>query len=337
MTRFRWGVGIVLGLLLLSVLGCGGGSSGQADSLLHVSFDPTRELFDEYNETFVRNYEKTTGKKVKIQQSHGGSGKQARSVIDGLQSDLVTLALPYDVSAIAQAKLVSSSWQQQFPRDSVPYTSVIVLVVRKGNPQNIRDWDDLVRNEVNVITPNPKTSGGARWNYLAAYGYALKRYGQDAEQAKSFMKQLFARVQVLDAGARGSTTTFVERNIGDVLIAWESEAMLIKQKYGEQYELIYPSQSILAKLPVALIDSVVDRRGTRALAKAYVEGLYAEEGQRLIAKHFFRPTVEAVMKEYRAQFPDVPVLDVDEHFGGWETAHNTHFADGGLFDQITQK
>ncbi len=312
----------------------GAGARGQVE-LLNVSYDPTRELYEAFNEAFATYWEKETGQTVVIRQSHGGSGKQARSVIDGLEADVVTLALAYDIDAIQEAGLIEEGWQSRLEHNSSPYTSTIVFLVRNGNPKGIHDWDDLIREDVEVITPNPKTSGGARWNYLAAYGYALKKYGNDEEKAKQFVAQLYQRVSVLDSGARGSTTTFVERGIGDVLIAWENEAFLSLKEFGEdQFEIVVPSVSILAEPPVAVVDAVVDKRGTREVAEAYLQYLYTEEGQRIAAKHFYRPRMESVAQEFQDQFPQIELFTVDELFGGWQNAQQTHFADGGVFDQI---
>lgn len=309
--------------------------SGETIELLNVSYDPTRELYEEFNKAFAAHWEAETGQKVVIKQSHGGSGKQARSVIEGLEADVVTLALAYDIDAIQEAGLIQEGWQSRFDYNSAPYTSTIVFLVRHGNPKGIQDWDDLIREDVEVITPNPKTSGGARWNYLAAYGYALKKYNNDEEKAKEFIAQLYKRVTVLDSGARGATTTFVERGIGDVLIAWENEAFLSLKEYGEdQFEIVIPSVSILAEPPVAVVDAVVDKRGTREVAEAYLQYLYTEEGQRIAAKNFYRPWLESVAKEFEHQFPHIELFTVDEMFGGWQKAQQTHFADGGLFDQI---
>ncbi|MEW6199406.1 MAG: sulfate ABC transporter substrate-binding protein [Planctomycetota bacterium] len=304
-------------------------------SLLNVSYDPTRELYQEFNERFAAYWLGKTGQKVTIRQSHGGSGKQARSVIDGLQADVVTLALAYDIDALHEhGGLIPQDWQKRLPDNSAPYTSTIVFLVRKGNPKGIKDWDDLVKPGVAVITPNPKTSGGARWNYLAAWGYARKKYGGE-EAAKDFVTRLFRNVPVLDSGARGSTTTFVQRGIGDVLLAWENEALLAMNELGkDKVEIVYPSISILAEPPVTVVDKTVDKRGTRAVATAYLEYLYSPEGQEIVAKHYYRPRLKAVTEKHAAQFPEVKLLTIDEDFGGWAKAQKEHFADGGLFDQI---
>ncbi|EEF61567.1 sulfate ABC transporter substrate-binding protein [Pedosphaera parvula] len=307
--------------------------------LLNVSYDPTRELYQAYNSEFVKYWKGKAGKDVEIKQSHGGSGKQARAVIDGLEADVVTLALAYDIDVIAEkAQLLPKDWQQKFPNNSSPYTSTIVFLVRKGNPKGIKDWEDLIRPGVSVITPNPKTSGGARWNYLAAYGYQLKRSNGDESKAKEFVKNLFKNVPVLDTGARGATTTFVQRGIGDVLIAWENEAILAAKELGKgEVEIVVPSVSILAEPPVAVVDKVAKRHGTEAVAKAYLEHLYSEQGQEIAAKNFYRPRLESVAKKYANQFPQLKLFTIDELFGGWQKAQKAHFADGGTFDQIYQK
>lgn len=304
-------------------------------SLLNVSYDPTRELFRDYNKAFAEHWKKTAGDNAKIKQSHGGSGKQARAVIDGLGADVVTLALAYDIDEIAQRGLIAKDWQQRLPHNSAPFTSTIVFLVRKGNPKGIRDWNDLAKPGIGVITPNPKTSGGARWNYLAAWGYALKQPGGSEKSAQEFLGRVYRNVPVLDSGARGSTTTFVERGIGDVLITWENEALLaIKELGPDKVEVIMPSLSILAEPPVAVVDKVVDRRGTRKTAEAYLNYLYSEQGQDIAAKNYYRPTHEKVAKKYASQFPKLKLLTVDEVAGGWARAQKVHFADGGFFDQI---
>jgi sulfate/thiosulfate transport system substrate-binding protein len=305
--------------------------------LLNVSYDPTRELYEEFNVTFAKHWKEKTGQEVTIKQSHGGSGKQGRSVIDGLQADVVTLALAYDIDEISQAGLIAKDWQSKLKENSSPYTSTIVFLVRKGNPKGIKDWNDLVKPGVSVITPNPKTSGGARWNYLAAWGYSQKINGGDEAKTKEFIGNLFKNVPVLDSGARGSTTTFVERGIGDVLIAWENEAFLSLKEFGDsKFEIVVPSISILAEPPVTVVDKIVDKRGTREAAQAYLEYLYTPEGQELAAKHFYRPRLETVAKKYENQFPKLNLLTIDQDFGGWQKAQSTHFADGGVFDQIYQ-
>jgi sulfate transport system substrate-binding protein len=310
----------------------------QAATLLNVSYDPTRELFQEYNAAFSKYWESKTKEKVIINQSHGGSGKQARAVIDGLGADVVTLGLAYDIDKIAEkARLIPQNWQSRLPNQSSPYTSTIVFLVRKGNPKGIKDWDDIVKPGVSVITPNPKTSGGARWNYLAAWGYALKKSGNDEVKAKDFVTRLYKNVPVLDSGARGSTTTFVERGIGDVLLAWENEAFLaIKELGPEKVEVVVPSISVLAEPPVSIVDKVVDKHKTRTLAEAYLQYLYSEEGQQIAAKNFYRPRLESVALKYSSQFPKIKLFTVDEFFGGWQKAQKVHFADGGVFDQIYQ-
>ena len=306
-------------------------------SLLNVSYDPTRELYQDVNTAFAKSWQARTGDTLKIKQSHGGSGKQGRAVIDGLEADVVTLALAYDIDAIAEHKLLAPDWQTRLPHNSSPYTSTIVFLVRKGNPKGIKDWNDLVKPGVAVITPNPKTSGGARWNHLAAYGYALRQPGGNDATAKEFLRKLYKNVPVLDSGARGATTTFVERGIGDVLIAWENEALLAIKELGPgKVELVAPSTSILAEPPVAVVDKVADKHGTRKVAEAYLNFLYTDEAQELIAKNYYRPAVEKEAKKYAAQFPAVKLFTLSQVAGDWGTAQKTHFADGGLFDQIYQ-
>ena len=313
-----------------------GWAAGKNIILLNASYDPTRELYQDYNTAFARHWQEKTGDKVTIRQSHGGSGKQARSVIDGLDADVVTLALAYDVDALwERGKLIPQDWQKRLPNNSAPYTSTIVLVVRKGNPKQIKDWDDLVKPGISVITPNPKTSGGARWNYLAAWGYALKKFGGDEARTRDFVARVLKNVPILDTGARGATTTFVQRGIGDVLIAWESEALLTLKESGPgDFELVAPSLSILAEPPVTWVDRVVNRRGTLAVARAYLEYLYSPEGQEVAAKHYYRPRLEAVAQKYASTFPKVNLFTIDEVFGGWQKAQKTHFNEGGVFDQI---
>jgi sulfate/thiosulfate transport system substrate-binding protein len=307
-------------------------------TLLNVSYDPTRELYEDFNRQFATYWSQKTGQEVKVRQSHGGSGKQARSVIDGLEADVVTLALAYDIDQIAdKAGLLPANWQTRLPDNSSPYTSTIVLLVRKGNPKGIKDWGDLTKPGVSVITPNPKTSGGARWNYLAAWAWALRQQGGNEATAKAFVSKLYKNVPVLDAGARGSTTTFVERGIGDVLIAWENEALLaIKELGAGKFEIVAPSLSILAEPPVAVIDKVAGKHGTRDVADAYLKYLYTEAGQEIAARHFYRPRMASVAEKYGAQFPKVNLVTIDEVFGGWKKAQAAHFADGALFDQIYQ-
>ncbi len=308
-------------------------------NLLNVSYDPTRELYVDFNKSFAEAWKKKTGDNVIVKQSHGGAGKQARAVIDGLEADVVTLALAYDIDAIHEkAKLIPKDWQKRLPHNSSPYTSTIVLLVRKGNPKNIKDWNDLVKPGVSVITPNPKTSGGARWNYLAAWAYALKNNNNDEAKAKEFVQKLYKNVPVLDSGARGSTTTFVERGIGDVFISWENEAFLALKELGpDKFELVIPSISILAEPPVTIVDKNVDKHKTRAVAQAYLEYLYTPEGQEIAAKNYYRPTLESVAKKYESQFPKVNLVKIDDVFGGWQKAQKTHFSDGGVFDQIYAK
>lgn len=305
-------------------------------TLLNVSYDPTRELYQDVNTAFARFWKQKTGDTVTINQSHGGSGKQARSVIDGLEADVVTLALAYDVDAIYQkAGLLPKEWQSRLPNNSAPYTSTIVFLVRQGNPKAIKDWDDLVRPGISIITPNPKTSGGARWNYLAAWGYALKKNGNDEAKALEFVTRLYKNVPVLDSGARGATTTFTQRGIGDVFISWENEAFLVTQELGKgQFEIVVPSFSILAEPPVTVVDQVANRRGTRAVAQAYLEFLYSPEGQDIAGKHFYRPRSETMAAKYANQFTRVSLFTIDELFGGWSKVQKTHFDDGGVFDQI---
>jgi sulfate/thiosulfate-binding protein len=311
------------------------GSALAADvSLLNVSYDPTRELYAEFNKSFAAAYQKDTGKSIEIKQSHGGSGSQARSVIDGLQADVVTLALAYDIDAIANKGLITKDWQKRLAQNSSPYTSTIVFLVRKGNPKSIKDWDDLVKSGVQVITPNPKTSGGARWNYLAAWGYALKKYGSE-DKAKKFTGDLFKNVPVLDTGARGSTVTFVERGVGDVLLAWENEAFLAVKEFGkDKFEIVAPPLSILAEPPVTIVDTVADKKGTRAAAEAYLKYWYTKEGQEIAARNFYRPRDAAVGEKYADSFAKVNLFTIDDVFGGWTKAQKEHFGEGGIFDQI---
>ncbi len=341
----------VLGLLICTLVAdCG--KSKNIVTLLNVSYDPTRELYHEINGIFAERMWKETGVRVAVRQSHGGSGKQTRAVIDGLEADVVTLAVASDIDAIAELRgWIRRDWQTQLPNNSCPYTSTIVFLVRKGNSKGIRDWDDLARDDVAVVTPNPKTSGGARWNYLAAWGYALKRslgswdklrdphakeeVARAQEDAQAFVKRIFGRVSVMDTGARAATNTFVQRGIGDVLIAWENEALLaVKELGADRLELVLPSVSIQAEPPVAVVDAVVERRGTRTYAEAYLKFLYEPQAQRIIAKHYFRPSVAAVAEEFRERFPDLERFTVDEVFGGWKRAKKQHFDDGGSFDRI---
>jgi sulfate/thiosulfate-binding protein len=307
-------------------------------ALLNVSYDPTRELYEAINKAFAADYKAKTGDTVTISQSHGGSGKQARSVIDGLEADVVTLALAYDIDEISsRAHLLPANWQSRLAHNSSPYTSTIVFLVRKGNPWQIKDWNDLIKPGIQVITPNPKTSGGARWNYLAAWAYALRQPGGNEASAKEFVTKLFKNVPVLDSGARGSTTTFVQRGIGDVLIAWENEAYLALKELGpDKFQIVNPSVSILAEPPVAVVDKNVDKHNTRAAAAAYLNFLYTPQGQELIAQNYYRPTDPAIAAKYQAKFPNIPLVTVDQVFGGWQKAQKTHFADGGVFDTIYQ-
>lgn len=305
--------------------------------LLNVSYDPTRELYEQINRAFVPVWKAQTGEPITIRQSHGGSGAQARSVLDGLQADVVTLALAYDIDALADRGLVAPDWQKRLPDNAAPYTSTIVFLVRHGNPKHIRDWDDLVKPGVSIVTPNPKTSGGARWNYLAAWAYARHRPGGSDESARAFVAQLYRNAGVLDSGARGATTSFVQRGLGDVLIAWENEAFLARREFGaDKFEIVVPSASILAEPPVAVVDKVVDKHGTRKLAQAYLRFLYSEQGQEIAARNFYRPRSPQVPAALTAQFPKLKLYTVEEEFGGWRAAQKTHFADGGVFDSIYQ-
>jgi sulfate/thiosulfate transport system substrate-binding protein len=324
---------------LAAALALAGAAFAKPVELLNVSYDPTRELYVEYNAAFARHWKAKTGQDVTVKQSHGGSGKQARSVIDGLQADVVTLALAGDIDAIAKnARSVPADWQKRLPHNSSPYTSTIVFLVRKGNPKAIKDWDDLVKPGVSVITPNPKTSGGARWNYLAAWEYAKRKEGGSEEHAKAFVEKLFKNVPVLDSGARGSTTTFVQRGIGDVFVSWENEAYLAIKEFGaDKFELVTPSLSILAEPPVTVVDKVAKKKGTTEVATAYLEWLYSDEGQDLAGKHFYRPTSETASAKYASQFAKVKLFTIDEAFGGWAKAQKDHFDDGGSFDQIYLK
>ena len=327
---------LILVLILLSPLLASDAHAQK--TLLNVSYDPTRELYHDFNAAFAKYWKISTGESVSIKQSHGGSGAQARAVIDGLEADVVTLALAPDIDAIAAKGLVHGDWQKRLPQNSSPYASTIVFLVRKGNPKGVRNWDDLVKPGISVITPNPKTSGGARWNYLGAWGYVLGKKGKSEAKAKEFIAALYKNVPVLDSGARGSTTTFVERNIGDVLIAWENEAFLALKEFGaNKFEIAVPSVSILAEPPVTVVDKVADKRGTRALAQAYLEYLYTPEGQEVAAKNFYRPRLVEVEKKYGKNFAQVKLFTVDEVFGGWSKIQKAHFDDGGVFDQIYQQ
>jgi sulfate transport system substrate-binding protein len=326
-----WKMLVVLGWSLLAV------AQAKEIKLLNVSYDPTRELYQDFNTAFVKYWKAKTDDTVVIQQSHGGSGAQARRVIDGLQADVVTLALAYDVDAIAdKAKLIPADWQKRLPNNSTPYTSTILFLVRKGNPKGIKDWDDLVKPGISIVTPNPKTSGGARWNYLAAWGYALKKNGNDESKAREFVAKLYKNAPILDTGARGATTTFVQRGIGDVLIAWENEALMSLKDSPDKFEIVAPSISVLAEPPVTWVDRSVKKHGTEAVAKAYLEYLYTPEGQEIAAKNFYRPRLEAVAQKYAAVFPKIELFTIDGVFGGWQKAQQTHFSDGGIFDQLQQ-
>jgi sulfate/thiosulfate transport system substrate-binding protein len=332
MDMMRRIVPLAAGLLVTGLLAS---SALAADiNLLNVSYDPTRELYAEFNKAFASAYQKETGKSVEIKQSHGGSGSQARAVIDGLQADVVTLALAYDIDAIAGKGLTAADWQKRLPQNSAPYTSTIVFLVRKGNPKGIKDWDDLLKPGVAVITPNPKTSGGARWNYLAAWGFAQKKYGS-VDKAKDFIGKLYQQVPVLDTGARGATVTFVERGVGDVLLAWENEAYLALKEFGpEKFEIVAPPLSILAEPPVTIVDKVADKKGTRNAADAYLQYWYTKEGQEIAARNFYRPRDPEIAKKYENSFAKVELFTIDDVFGGWTKAQKEHFADGGVFDQI---
>lgn len=328
----------IISTLSITTVLLSGTASAKSLELLNVSYDPTRELYAEYNTLFKKHWKEKTGEDITINQSHGGSGKQARSVIDGLKADVVTLALSYDIDAISEkGKLLPPEWQKRLPDNSTPYTSTIVFLVKKGNPKQIHDWNDLVKEGVQVITPNPKTSGGARWNYLAAYGYALKHFNQDETKAKDFLKQLLAHVPVLDTGARGSTTTFVQRGIGDVLLAWENEAFLAVNELGkDKFDIVVPSVSILAEPPVTVVDSIAAQKGTLDAAREYVNYLYSPEAQEVIAKNYYRPRDKKVAEKYAGQFPKAELLTIND-FGGWKTVQKKHFDDGGIFDEVTKK
>ncbi len=332
---------LILALGLAALAACGAPQQSASSAplrLLNVSYDPTREFYREANQVFAQHWaaEHPGQAQIEIEMSHGGSGRQARAVLDGLEADVVTLAVPYDIDQIAASGLIATDWRGRLPHNSAPYTSTMVFLVRHGNPKNIHDWSDLVRDDVAVITPNPKTSGGARWNYLAAWGYALRQPGGNEASAREFVRRLYAHVPVLDTGARGSTTTFAQRGIGDVLITWENEAFLALQEFGEtQFEIVVPSVSILAEPSVALVDRNVDQHGTRAAAEAYLNFLYTPEAQELAAKHFFRPSAPSVLARHADRFRQIPLFTVDEVFGTWADVHRTHFADGAIFDQIT--
>ena len=337
---------MVSAVVLAMLVGCGkskenGGQESASAAkktieLLNVSYDPTRELYDEFNTEFIAYWKEKTGQEVRIQQSHGGSGKQGRAVIDGLEADVLTLALAYDINEVAAAReLIAEDWQTRLENNSTPYTSTIVFLVRKGNPKEIKDWDDLIQKGVSVITPNPKTSGGARWNYLAAWAYAEKQFNGDEAKVKEFISDLYRNVEVLDSGARGSTTTFVERDIGDVLLAWENEAFLSLKEHGkDEFEIVIPSLSILAEPPVTVVDKNVKKKGTEEVAQAYLEYLYTETGQEIAAKNYYRPRNEEVLEKYADIFPKIDLVTIDDDFGGWEKAQEKHFNDGGTFDEI---
>jgi sulfate/thiosulfate transport system substrate-binding protein len=334
--RRRFIAGMALGAAA-ALFGFSGQAAAAGTALLNVSYDPTRELYQEVDKAFSLQWKAKTGETLAIRQSHGGSGAQARSVLDGLQADVVTLALAYDIDALANRGLIARDWQKRLPDNASPYTSTIVFLVRHGNPKHIKDWDDVVKSGVSIVTPNPKTSGGARWNYLAAWAYALNRPGGDEKKAKDFVAQLYRNAGVLDSGARGATTSFVQRGLGDVLIAWENEAFLAQKEFGaDKFEIVVPSASILAEPPVAVVDQVVDKRGTRKVAEAYLQFLYSDEGQQIAARNFYRPRSSKVPAKLTAKFPKLKLYTVDATFGGWANAQKTHFADGGTFDSIYQ-
>ena len=328
---------ICLALFVAAVLGLSGCNGGRTVSLVNVSYDPTRHLYEAYNQLFIQHWKEKTGQDVELVQSHGGSGKQALEVVNGLDADVVTLALEYDIAAIEKEGLIDEGWMEEFPYSSAPYTSAIVFLVRKDNPKKIQDWDDLIREDVGVITPNPKTSGGARWNYLAAWAYAERTYGSDEQQIKEFIRKLYQNVLVLDSGARGATTSFVENGQGDVLIAWENEAYLSMKDYPGQYEIISPSISILAQPSVAVVDEVVRQHGTEEAAEEYLSYLYSDEAQRIAADNYYRPCNETILKEYADRFNLDMELVTIEDFGGWDKAQKKHFADGGIFDAVYEK
>jgi sulfate transport system substrate-binding protein len=335
----RRGVAAGLGLGALAAATGASAQSNRQIELLNVSYDPTRELYEQFNPLFIAEWaRRNNGQQIRIAQSHGGSGRQARSVIDGIRADVVTLAVPFDIDQIAQRGLIARNWQSRLPDNSAPYTSTMIFLVRRGNPWRIRDWSDLVRQGVSVVTPNPKTSGGARWNYLAAWAYALRQPGGNAQTAQQFVQRLYRNVPVLDTGARGSTTTFAQRRIGDVLITWENEAHLALEEFGaSNFQIVYPSFSVLAEPSVAVVDRVVDRKGTRAVAEAYLRYLYSDAGQELAARNHYRPRNQAILARYRASFPDITLFTVSDVFGTWAQAHATHFTDGAIFDQITRR
>jgi sulfate/thiosulfate transport system substrate-binding protein len=329
-------------ILLIALGACGSNDQAAGDGdtvdLLNVSYDPTRELYEDFNKVFAEHWKEETGQTVTFNQSHGGSGSQARSVIDGLQADVVTLALAYDIDVLHDSRdLIPEDWQTRLPDNSTPYTSTITFLVREGNPKDIQDWDDLIRDDVEVVTPNPKTSGGARWNYLAGWAWAEEEYGSE-DAAKQYISDLYQNVSVLDSGARGATTSFVERGIGDVLLAWENEAILSTEELGEnEFDIVAPSISILTEPPVAVVDENVDKKGTREVAEAYLEYLYTDEGQRLAAEHYYRPRNEEILNEFSEYFPEIQLVTIDDTFGGWQEAQEKHFSDGGVFDQIYEQ
>lgn len=325
------------GLLLIGSFATIHGQSGGSVEFLNVSYDPTREFYREYNEAFARHWLEQTGQRLTLRQSHGGSSRQARAVIDGIEADVVTLALAADIDALAKHNLLSKDWQTKLPENSAPYQSTLAFLVRKGNPKNIKNWDDLIRSDVKVITPNPKTSGVARWNYLAAWGWALEEFKGDEDKVRDYITRLYKNVPVLDTGARGASTTFQERGIGDVLINWENELLLSLKLHGDKFEIIVPSLSILAEPTVAVVDRNVDRKGTRDIAEAYLTWLYSDEGQDIAGKHFYRPSNPEILKKYASQYPNVKLFTIDEVFGGWTKATDKHFVDGGIFDQIYLK
>ncbi len=335
----RRGVAAGLGLGALAAATGASAQSNRQIELLNVSYDPTRELYEQFNPLFISEWaRRNNGQQIRIAQSHGGSGRQARSVIDGIRADVVTLAVPFDIDQIAQRGLIARNWQSRLPDNSAPYTSTMIFLVRRGNPWRIRDWNDLVRQGISVVTPNPKTSGGARWNYLAAWAYALRQPGGNAQTAQQFVQRLYRNVPVLDTGARGSTTTFAQRRIGDVLITWENEAHLALAEFGaDNFQIVYPSFSVLAEPSVAVVDRVVDRKGTRAAAEAYLRHLYSDAGQDLAARNHYRPRNQAILARYRSSFPDITLFTVNDVFGGWAQAHAAHFTDGAIFDQITRR
>lgn len=322
------------GVLLTGGIASVHAQSGGSVEFLNVSYDPTREFYKEFNEAFAKHWLEKTGQRLTIRQSHGGSSRQARAIIDGIQADVATLALAADIDALARHNLLAEDWQKKLPENSAPYQSTLAFLVRKGNPKNIQNWDDLIRSDVKVITPNPKTSGVARWNYLAAWGWALQEFNGDEAKVRDYISKLYKNVPVLDTGARGASTTFQERGIGDVLINWENELLLSQKLHGDKFEIIVPSLSILAEPTVAVVDRNVDRKGTREIAEAYLKFLYSDEGQNIAGKHFYRPSNPEILKKYSSQYPNLKLFTIDDVFGGWTKATDTHFVDGGVFDQI---